>query len=113
MKAVILSGGAGTRLRAVSGDLPKPMMPLLGKPLLEHTVALLRENGFDRLCLTLHYQPQRIRDHFGDGARFGVRIEYRDETAPLGTAGAVPISSATTTFSSSAGTGHATMTWES
>lgn len=89
MKAVILSGGEGTRLRDISGGLPKPMMPLLGKPLLEHTVALLRQNGFDRLCLTLHYKPEIIRRHFGDGERFGVHIEYRLEQEPLGTAGAV------------------------
>ncbi len=89
MKAVILTGGEGTRLRAISAGLPKPMMPLLGTPLLERTVALLRENGFDRLCLTLHYQPQVIRDHFRDGSQYGVRIEYREERTPLGTAGAV------------------------
>ena len=89
MKAVILSGGLGTRLREISGDRPKPMMPVLGKPLLEHTVALLRENGFDRLCVTLHYQPEAIRQFLGDGRRFGVRVEYREEEAPLGTAGAV------------------------
>lgn len=89
MKAVILSGGEGTRLQAISCGLPKPMMPLLGTPLLEHTVALLRENGFNRLCLTLHYQPQVIREHFQNGAAFGVSIEYREEHFPLGTAGAV------------------------
>ncbi len=89
MKAVILTGGEGTRLRSISGGLPKPMMPLLGAPLLERTVALLRENGFDELCLTLHYHPQVIREHFGDGAAFGVRIQYRAEPTPLGTAGAV------------------------
>lgn len=65
------------------------MMPLLGVPLLEHTVALLRECGFDRLCLTLHYAPEAIMAHFGDGSSFGVHIEYRRETEPLGTAGAV------------------------
>ena len=89
MKAVILTGGEGTRLRAVSGGVPKPMMPLLGVPLLERTVALLRENGFDSLCMTLHYRPEAIRSHFGDGSAFGVRIQYRQETEPLGTAGAV------------------------
>ena len=89
MKAVILSGGEGTRLREVSGDCPKPMMPLLGKPLLERTVALLRENGFTELCLTLHYRPEVIRQFLGDGERFGVRIEYRTKDEPLGTAGAV------------------------
>ena len=89
MKAVILSGGEGTRLRRISDGVPKPMMPLLGKPLLERTVALLRENGFDRLCVTLHYMPEAIRRHLGDGGRFGVSIEYRLEDEPLGTAGAV------------------------
>ena len=89
MKAVILSGGEGTRLRTISMGLPKPMMPIVGKPLLERTVALLRQNGFDELCLTLHYEPEAIRSHFGGGERFGVRIEYREETEPLGTAGAV------------------------
>lgn len=89
MKAVILSGGEGTRLREISGDCPKPMMPLLGKPLLERTVALLRENGFTELCFTLHYRPEVIRQFLGDGERFGVHIEYRTEDEPLGTAGAV------------------------
>ncbi len=89
MKAVVLTGGEGTRLRSISGGLPKPMMPLLGVPLLERTVALLRENGFDSLCFTLHYAPRIIRDHFGDGSAFGVRIEYREEPTALGTAGAV------------------------
>lgn len=89
MKAILLSGGAGTRLKNVSGDLPKPMMPILGKPLLEHTVTLLREQGFQDLCLTLHYNPEPIRQHFGDGASFGVRMTYRMESEPLGTAGAV------------------------
>ena len=76
MKAVILSGGQGTRLRDIAGGLPKPMMPLLGKPLLERTVALLRENGFDRLCLTLHYEPERIRRYFGDGSALGVKENH-------------------------------------
>lgn len=90
MKAVILAGGQGTRLREISNGLPKPMMPLLGRPLLEHIVALLRENGIRELCLTLHYRPEMIRDHFGDGSRFGVSIEYREERGePMGTAGAV------------------------
>jgi mannose-1-phosphate guanylyltransferase/phosphomannomutase len=89
VKAIILSGGAGTRLRAISGSRPKPMMPLLGKPLLEHIVVLLRQNGFTQLCLTLHHQPEQIRQYFGDGRAFGVHIEYRQEAVPLGTAGAV------------------------
>ena len=89
MKAVILSGGQGTRLREISGGVPKPMMPILGVPLLERTAVLLRENGFRSLCITLCYAPEVIRRHLGDGERLGVRIEYREETCPLGTAGAV------------------------
>ena len=89
MRAIILSGGEGTRLREISGGLPKPMMPLLGTPLLVRTVSLLRECGFDRLCVTLHHAPEQIRSGLGDGARFGVKIEYRMEREPLGTAGAV------------------------
>ena len=79
MKAVILSGGEGTRLRSISGGIPKPMMPLLGTPLLEHTVALLRDCGFDELCMTLRHQTDVIREHFQDGEQFGVHIEYREE----------------------------------
>lgn len=89
MKAILLSGGAGTRLQNISGGLPKPMMPILGKPLLEHTVIHLREQGFRDLCLTLCYNPGPIRQHFGDGAAFGVHMTYCLEDEPLGTAGAV------------------------
>lgn len=89
MKAIVLAGGQGTRLREISGGLPKPMMPLLGKPLLEHTVALLRDCGVRNICFTLHYAPEIIRRHFGDGRTFGVTIDYREEKQPLGTAGAV------------------------
>lgn len=89
MKAVILAGGEGTRLKDIAMGLPKPMMPLLGKPLLEHIVGHLRACGFDELCMTLRYKPESIRAHFGDGSGFGVRIEYREEREPLGTAGSV------------------------
>lgn len=89
MKAVILAGGEGTRLKEISGGLPKPMMPILGKPMLERIVALLREHGFDEICMTLRYKPELIKEHFGDGRDFGVNIEYRVEAEPLGTAGAV------------------------
>ncbi|MBO4331042.1 MAG: NDP-sugar synthase, partial [Oscillospiraceae bacterium] len=89
MKAVILAGGEGTRLRPVSLLRPKPMIRLFDKPLLEHTVELLRDNGFDEICMTLMYLPGKIRDHFGDGSRWNVSIEYRVEQTPLGTAGSV------------------------
>lgn len=91
MKAVILSGGEGTRLRAVSGGLPKPLMPILGTPLLLRTAALLRDNGFTDLCLTLCHKGDMIRNALGTGGSLGVRIQYRleDPKKPLGTAGAV------------------------
>ena len=89
MKAVILAGGMGTRLKSVTGEHPKPMAPFLGRPLMEHIVELLRENGFDEICCTLRYRAGEIMAHFGDGSRFGVRMEYRIETEALGTAGSV------------------------
>lgn len=90
MQAVILAGGRGTRLESVThGRLPKPMAELAGRPVLEHIVRLLAENGFTDLCCTLACMPECIRDYFGDGSRFGVRMEYRVEQEPLGTAGAV------------------------
>ena len=89
MKAIILAGGLGTRLRSVTGEHPKPMTDLLGRPLMEHIVQLLRENGFDEICCTLRYRAGEIMAHFGDGARFGVNMHYRIETLPLGTAGSV------------------------
>lgn len=89
MKAVIMAGGEGRRLRAVSGGKPKPMVELLGRPILEHIVLLLKEQGFDELCMSLKYKADEIRQYFGSGERFGVRISYRVESAPLGTAGGV------------------------
>ena len=74
MKAIILAGGLGTRLRSVTGEHPKPMTDLLGRPLMEHIVQLLRENGFDEICCTLRYRAGEIMAHFGDGARFGVNM---------------------------------------
>ena len=89
MKAVILAGGMGTRLRPVTGDGPKPMVPLLGKPLMEHIIALLRAQGFTEICAAVRYRAGDIMAHFGDGSRFGVHMQYRLEQEPLGTAGAV------------------------
>ena len=86
---IILAGGAGTRLRARLGDLPKPMIPVAGKPLLEHQVELARQHGFTDLIFFVHYRADLIAAHFGDGAKFGVRIRHVQETEPLGTAGAV------------------------
>ena len=89
MKAVILAGGLGTRLRPVTGEHPKPMVPMLGRPMMEHIVDLLRACGYTRICAALHYRAGEIMAHFGDGRRFGVELEYRIETENLGTAGSV------------------------
>ena len=89
MKAVILAGGEGTRLKIVTGETPKPMAPVLGVPVMERIVHLLRQNGFTELCAALCYRPETIMEHFGDGTRFGVRMEYRAQPDPIGTAGSV------------------------
>ena len=90
MKAVILAGGRGTRLQRVThGAIPKPMAELMGRPVLEHVVRHLAACGFRDICCTLSCLPGQIREYFGDGSAFGVRMEYRTEERPLGTAGAV------------------------
>lgn len=88
-QAIILAGGAGTRLKDRLGDLPKPMIPIAGKPLLEHQVELAKAHGFTDLVFFVHYRADLIENHLGDGAKWGVRIRYLTEREPLGTAGAV------------------------
>lgn len=89
MKAVIMAGGKGTRLASVLKDLPKPMAPLAGKPLLEHQIENLKENGITELLLVIGHLGEVIKEHFGDGSRMGVSITYFEEREPLGTAGAL------------------------
>jgi NDP-sugar pyrophosphorylase family protein len=89
MKAFILAAGLGTRLRSLGLDVPKVMVPIAGRPLLEHHIALLREQGIRELIVNLHYLPEKITEHFGDGSKFGVHITYSREPKLLGTAGAV------------------------
>ncbi len=90
MKAVIMAGGSGTRLRPLTSNLPKPMVPVAGKPMSEHIVNLLRQHNFNDIIFTLHYLPDAIKDYFGDGSDFGVKISYStEEGRPLGTAGCV------------------------
>ena len=86
---VILAGGKGTRLKDRLGDLPKPMIPIAEKPLLEHQVELARAHGFTDVLLFVHYRADLIQEHLGDGTRWGLRIRYIIEKEPLGTAGAV------------------------
>lgn len=89
MKAMVLAAGRGSRLRPLTDRVPKPMIDIGGRPLLEHVVALLRRHGFDDLVVNLSHLPDVIRDHFGDGAEFGVSIRYSFEEQMLGTAGAL------------------------
>jgi histidinol-phosphate phosphatase family protein len=86
---VVIAGGRGTRLKERLGDIPKPMIPIGGKPLLEHHVELARRHGFTDLVFLVHYRAEQIQDHFRDGSKWGVGIRYLVETEPLGTAGAV------------------------
>ncbi|MFM8655729.1 MAG: NDP-sugar synthase, partial [Chthoniobacterales bacterium] len=90
MQAVILAGGKGTRLaKALGMDIPKPMAPVLGVPLLERTVLLLKEQGVTDIVLLVHHRADVVREHFGDGEELGVRIRCIEETTPRGTAGAL------------------------
>lgn len=89
MKAIIMAGGEGSRLRPLTCDCPKPMMRLMDKPVMQYALELLRTHGISKIGATLGYLPDVISDYFGDGADFGVDIEYFIEPTPLGTAGGV------------------------
>ena len=89
MKAMILAAGQGTRLRPLTDCIPKPMVLVAGKPILEHNLELLARHGIRDVLINLHHQPRTIVDHFGDGSRWGVHITYSFEPELLGTAGAV------------------------
>jgi NDP-sugar pyrophosphorylase family protein len=89
MKAVLLAAGKGTRLRPLTDEMPKVMIPILGKPILEHHVEHLARAGIREIFINLHHLPERITSHFGDGEKWGVRIRYSFEPEILGTAGAV------------------------
>jgi dTDP-glucose pyrophosphorylase len=88
---VIMAGGLGTRLRPHTESCPKPMLPVAGKPMLEHIIERAKAEGFAHFILAVQYLGHLIEDYFGDGERFGVRIEYLRETTPLGTAGALSL----------------------
>ena len=91
MKAFILGAGLGTRLRSLGLDCPKVMVPIGGKPLLQHHFELFREQGVREFVVNLHYLPEKIREYFGDGSAFGVRLSYSFEPDLVGTAGAVKL----------------------
>jgi mannose-1-phosphate guanylyltransferase/phosphomannomutase len=93
VKAVVMAGGEGTRLRPLTSNQPKPMVPIVGKPCMEHIIELLRDHGFEDVVVTLAFLPQAIRSYFGDGEAMGVNIEYSVEDEPAGTAGSVRMAS--------------------
>lgn len=89
MKALILAGGLGTRLREVISDRPKPMALIAGKPFLEHQINFLNDQGVRQIILAIGYKADVIKSYFGNGGRFGIDITYSEEDIPLGTAGAI------------------------
>lgn len=91
MRAAILAGGKGTRVEALYPDLPKPMFPIAGKPLLQHHVEALASQGINNITLTIGYKADVIRKYFGDGSAFGVHIDYIVEDEPLGSGGALSL----------------------
>jgi len=84
-----MAGGKGTRVSSIANDIPKPMIPICGKPILEHQIECLKENGLTDIILVIGHLGQHIKDYFDDGRRFGCNISYYIETEPLGTAGAL------------------------
>src|SRR3954451_24590455 len=89
MKAVIMAGGEGTRLRPLTSNAPKPMLPLVNRPMMEHVIDLLVRHGIDEIVVTVAFMANAIRTYFGDGSEFGVRMVYATEQTPLGTAGSI------------------------
>ncbi|NES18848.1 MAG: NTP transferase domain-containing protein [Symploca sp. SIO3E6] len=90
MRAVLMAGGSGTRLRPLTCDLAKPMVPILNRPIAEHIINLLKKHNIKEVIATLHYLPDVMRDYFQDGSDFGVQMTYAvEEDQPLGTAGCV------------------------
>ncbi len=89
MKAVIMSGGFGTRLRPLTCNIPKPMVPMMNKPMMQHIIELLKKHGITQIVSTLFYQPEIITECFGDGSKIGVSMQYRKADADYGTAGSV------------------------
>src|SRR4028119_2177175 len=89
MKAVVMAGGEGTRLRPLTSNRPKPLVPVLNKPIAQHIIEHLRRAGVTEIVVTLYYLAEEIQNYFGDGSDLGVRLIYSIEDTPLGTAGSV------------------------
>lgn len=91
LQAVVMAGGKGTRLHPLTQDLPKPMLPVGDRPLMERIIQQLSDTGIRQVSVTTHYQAEKISEHFGDGERFGVSLRYVPEDEQLGTAGGLAL----------------------
>lgn len=89
MKAIVMAGGFGTRLRPLTANIPKPMVPIAGRPVMEHIVLLLKKSKITDITAILYFQSEQIREYFGDGKKWGVSLEYVAATTDFGTAGSV------------------------
>ncbi|NLV72395.1 MAG: NTP transferase domain-containing protein, partial [Actinobacteria bacterium] len=89
MKAVVMAGGQGTRLRPLTSNQPKPMVPVVNKPTIQHILELVQRHGINEVVMTLAFLPRLIRNYFGDGSSLGMRIDYTVEETPAGTAGSI------------------------
>ena len=91
VRAVVMAGGFGIRLRPLTDDTPKPMLPMGDRPVMEHIIGHLRDAGISKVNVTTHYLPDKIKSYFGNGSDFGVSIDYVEEYSPLGTAGSLSL----------------------
>ncbi|MDD3628086.1 MAG: nucleotidyltransferase family protein, partial [bacterium] len=89
MKAVIMAGGFGTRLRPLTCNIPKPMVPVANRPIMQHIVQLLKKHNFKDVISILYFQPEQITDYFKDGKDFGIKMKYQNAQEDFGTAGSV------------------------
>ena len=91
MKAVVMAGGFGTRIQPLTNSRPKPMLPVVNRPMMENTMITLRDLGITDFIVLLYFKPEVIQDYFGDGSKFGANIEYIFEEKRMGTAGALSL----------------------
>src|SRR3954447_4952808 len=89
MKAVVMAGGEGTRLRPMTSSMPKPLLPVANRPIMEHVLRLLRRHGLTETVVTVQFLASLIRNYFGDGDELGMSLDYATEVEPLGPAGSV------------------------
>ena len=91
--AFILAGGRGVKLRPITYEIPKPMIPIHGRPILEHQIRMLKKYDIENIIISVNYMRDKIIEYFGNGSKFGVKITYIEEEKPMGTAGAIKLAS--------------------